>query len=155
MLVLFSSVGCVEIKYCQCFSKFNLMPPTEEMAMDTSQEEERFLRPTCERVNCSERFVRSNMPCEKQYANIYFVRSTLMKKRLLITAEEKWGDEYPVTPLAKLQAGKKCCIIGTIFKVMELQPSILKEVRQPYVMVAMLFPLSLFQLMSGNNVIRS
>lgn len=85
----------------------------------------------CNRVDCSDRFRCWGMPCDKQYSNIYFVRSTLMRKRLERAAVKKWGLEYPITELAKLQLGLKSCIIGTLFKNAELQPSILKEV--PYI----------------------
>lgn len=38
------------------------------------------------------------------------------------------GAEVPVKKLCDLQAGEQCCIVGTLFKGMELQPSILKEI---------------------------
>lgn len=86
-------------------------------------------RPSCNRVDYSTRFKCWGMPCEKQYANIYFVRSTILRKRLESSAVKKWGSKYPVTELAKLQLGIKSCIIGTLYKNAELQPSILKEVQ--------------------------
>lgn len=38
------------------------------------------------------------------------------------------GAEVAIKKLCDLQAGEQCCIVGTLFKGMELQPSILKEI---------------------------
>ena len=43
---------------------------------------------------------------------------------LLISA----GDAVPIRKLFELQTDEKCVVIGTIFKHMQLQPSILKEI---------------------------
>lgn len=34
----------------------------------------------------------------------------------------------PIKKLCDLQTGERCCIVGTLFKSMDLQPSILKEI---------------------------
>lgn len=38
------------------------------------------------------------------------------------------GPDVPVKKLCDLQTGERCCIVGTLFKSMDLQPSILKEI---------------------------
>ena len=38
------------------------------------------------------------------------------------------GNDYPIKDLKDLKSRKKCIIIGTLFKKMDLQPSILKEI---------------------------
>lgn len=38
------------------------------------------------------------------------------------------GNDVKIKELKDLEVGVTCCIIGTIFKKMDLQPSILKEI---------------------------
>ena len=40
------------------------------------------------------------------------------------------GKSVSIQKLSDLKTGQKCCIIGTVFKKMELEPSILNEISQ-------------------------
>ena len=113
-------------------------------------------RSSCSYENRCARFRLRERHYATQYAHIYFTRLELMRPHVEAAAVKKWGMEtrrtvleiirsIPIffckhthllageevsvkTSLMEVKVEEKCCIVGTLFKKMELQPSILKEI---------------------------
>ncbi|KAI3371880.1 hypothetical protein L3Q82_006765 [Scortum barcoo] len=77
---------------------------------------------------CSDRYKVGERSFSRQYAHIYAARLMQMRPLLSERAQQKWGSDVLIRKLCDLQTGEQCCIVGTLFKRMELQPSILREI---------------------------
>lgn len=77
--------------------------------------------------NC-DRFRLKDKNFQRQYAHLYSERLMTMQKTVLASAKKRWGSDIVVKKLHELNSDEKCVVIGTLFKHMELQPNILKEI---------------------------
>lgn len=85
-------------------------------------------RQTLEYTDLSKRFYEASRDFSKQYAHIYSARLNTFRNILDPVIRKKWSKSYKVLRLCELrEKNTTCIIIGTLFKLQELKPSILKE----------------------------
>ncbi|XP_014222300.1 DNA polymerase delta small subunit-like [Trichogramma pretiosum] len=84
----------------------------------------------------SGRFAKEGDEYTKQYASLYVKRLEELASVLKVKLKVKWGSDVNLIPLSDLeeQEGRKCAIIGTLFKHQPNKPSILKELSEEHQM---------------------
>ncbi|KAJ2944299.1 hypothetical protein O0L34_g18285 [Tuta absoluta] len=79
-------------------------------------------------TDCSNRFYQVSRDFSKQYAHIYSARLNTFRNILGPVIKKKWSNKYKILKLCELrEKNTPCIIVGTLFKLQELKPSILKE----------------------------
>lgn len=84
-------------------------------------------RHTSDYTDCSERFYKVSRNFSKQYAHIYSARLNTFRNILVPVIRKKWSNTKVLKLCELRDKGTTCIIVGTLFKLQELKPSILKE----------------------------
>ncbi|KAG0592894.1 hypothetical protein KC19_1G288400 [Ceratodon purpureus] len=62
----------------------------------------------------------------QQYSQLYFIRIVTIRQHLTPAAQQRWPS-LPVCNILALEEGKTCVVVGTLYKQMQLKPSVLDE----------------------------
>ncbi|GBP15405.1 DNA polymerase delta small subunit [Eumeta japonica] len=85
-------------------------------------------RYSLEYLDKSERFYQVSRDFCKQYAHMYAARLNTFRNILSNIVMKRWSNKYKILKLSDIrERGSLCVIIGTLFKIQTLKPSILKE----------------------------
>ncbi|XP_003741902.1 DNA polymerase delta subunit 2 [Galendromus occidentalis] len=94
-------------------------------------EEKEFSRTKCDFKSLSTRFELCTRDFRMQYANLYKKRYERCLPALRKRVDEEWGSsKCPIEEVCNLKCGVQTIVMGTLFKTMPKQPSILREISE-------------------------